>query len=165
MAARVREVVPAESAWQALAIGAQKTKAFAWGRKIASPVVLLRLVLAYCLGKWGLRSTTAWDPHDPGYWEPPIVKTVAVRDEGVAELLDAVERHRTHLETTGERRAREVARARASFVSLLRERLLAGALERLAAEQGRLDDIAARIADREADPFALADELAARLQA
>ena len=112
-----------------------------------------------------MRSTTAWDPHDAGYWEPPIVKTVAVRDEGVAELLAAVERHRTHLEATGERRAREVARARASFVSLLRERLLAGALERLAAEQGRLDDIAARIADREADPFALADELAARLRA
>lgn len=45
---------------EALVIGARKTKAFAWGRKIASPVVLLRLVLAYCLGKWGLRSTTAW---------------------------------------------------------------------------------------------------------
>jgi hypothetical protein len=45
---------------EALVIGARKTKAFAWGRKIASPVVLLRLVLAYCLGNWGLRSTTAW---------------------------------------------------------------------------------------------------------
>ncbi len=112
-----------------------------------------------------MRSTSAWDPHDPGYWEPPIVKTVAVRDEGVGELLAAIERHRTHLDTTGERRAREVARARASFLALLRERLLAGALDRLAAEQGRLDDIAARIADRQADPFGLADELAARLRA
>jgi hypothetical protein len=45
---------------EALAIGAWNTKAFAWGRKIPNPVVLLRLVLAYCLGKWGLRSTTAW---------------------------------------------------------------------------------------------------------
>src|ERR1700722_7631845 len=45
---------------EALGIGARKTKAFAWGRKIARPVVLLRLVLAYCLGEWGLRSTTAW---------------------------------------------------------------------------------------------------------
>ena len=45
---------------EALAIGARKTKAFAWGRKIPTPVVLLRLVLADCLGDWGLRSATTW---------------------------------------------------------------------------------------------------------
>ena len=44
----------------ALAASARRTKAFAWGRKIPTPTVLLRLVLAYCLGEWGLRSTTAW---------------------------------------------------------------------------------------------------------
>jgi hypothetical protein len=43
-----------------LAAGARETKAFAWGRKVASPVVLLRLVLGYCLGEWGLRSAAAW---------------------------------------------------------------------------------------------------------
>jgi len=41
-------------------MGARNTKAFAWGRKIPSPIVLLRLVLAYCLGKCSLRSTTTW---------------------------------------------------------------------------------------------------------
>jgi GTPase len=110
-----------------------------------------------------MRATEAWDPHDPAWWEPPIVKTVAVRDEGVAELVEAIDRHRAHLDRTGQRRDREVARARASFIALLRERLLAGALARLAAEQGQLDEIASRIADRAADPFALADDLAARL--
>ena len=112
-----------------------------------------------------MRSSEAWSPDDPAYWEPPIVKTVAIRDEGVGDLAEAVERHRVHLEATGQRHDRDVARARAGFLALLRERLLAGALDRLAAEQGRLDDIAARIAARQADPFALADELAARLRA
>ena len=112
-----------------------------------------------------MRSTEAWSPDDPAYWEPPIVKTVAVRDEGVADLAQAVERHREHLERTGLRKDREVARARAGFLALLRERLLAGALDRLAAEQGQLDEIAARIAARSADPFDLVDELAARLRA
>ena len=41
-------------------MGARNTKAFAWGRKIPGPIVLLRLVLAYCLGKCSLRSTTTW---------------------------------------------------------------------------------------------------------
>ncbi len=112
-----------------------------------------------------MRITEAWSPDDPAFWEPPIVKTVAVRDEGVGDLAEEVERHRAHLEATGLRRDREVARSRAMFLGLLRERLLSGALDRLAAEQGHLDDIAARIAAHQADPFELADELAARLRA
>ncbi len=104
-----------------------------------------------------------WSPEDPRFWEPPVVKTVATRGDGVADLAEAVERHRAHLESTGMRRERDAARARSAFVALLRERLLAGALERLAGEKGHLDEIAARIAAREADPYALVDELAARL--
>jgi LAO/AO transport system kinase len=106
-----------------------------------------------------------WAPDDPRFWEPPVVKTVATRDSGVEELVAAVERHRAHLDATGMRRERDAARARAAFVALLRERLLAGALQQLADEQGNLDAIAARIAAREADPYALVDELAARLHA
>lgn len=107
--------------------------------------------------------TAEGDPHEPGWWEPPIVKTVATRDEGVLELAEAVERHRAHLERTGERKLREVARARATFLALLRDRLMQGALDRLAEREGHLDDLAARIADRSADPYELADELAGRL--
>jgi LAO/AO transport system kinase len=104
-------------------------------------------------------------PPGPGDWEPPIVRTVALKDEGTDDLLAAIERHRAHLEASGQRGAREAARARAGFVTLLRERLLAGALDRLEAEMGELDAVAARIAAREADPYALADELAGRLRA
>lgn len=43
-----------------LAISARDTKAFARARVIASAVDLLRMVLAYCLGESGLRSTAAW---------------------------------------------------------------------------------------------------------
>jgi LAO/AO transport system kinase len=102
-------------------------------------------------------------PAPPDDWEPPIVPTVAVKGDGVADLAAAIDAHRAHLEATGQRRVREVARARASFVAVLRERLLAEALARLEAEMGRLDAVAARIAAREADPYELAEELAARL--
>jgi LAO/AO transport system kinase len=104
-----------------------------------------------------------WSPEDARFWEPPVVKTVATRGDGVADLAGAVERHRAHLDSTGMRRERDAARARGAFVAMLRERLLAGALARLAGEKGHLDEIAARIAAREADPYALVDELAARL--
>jgi len=40
--------------------GARATKAFVRPREIKNAVDLLRLVLAYCLGKRGLRLTAAW---------------------------------------------------------------------------------------------------------
>jgi len=43
-----------------LGITARETKAFLRPREITNAVDLLRLVLAYCLGEWGLRSTAAW---------------------------------------------------------------------------------------------------------
>ncbi len=104
-------------------------------------------------------------PEPSAGWEPPIVRTVAVRDEGVADLVAAIETHRRLLESTGGWRLREVARARAAFLAVLRERLLAGALARLEDERGHLDEVAELIAARQADPYALAEELAARLRA
>ena len=44
----------------ALGRSARETKAFLRARAIATAVDLLRLILAYCLGERGLRSTAAW---------------------------------------------------------------------------------------------------------
>src|ERR1700726_1098370 len=43
-----------------LDVSAGATKACAWGRKVGNPVALLRLMVAFCLGEWGLRSTATW---------------------------------------------------------------------------------------------------------
>ncbi|MGO8969916.1 MAG: methylmalonyl Co-A mutase-associated GTPase MeaB [Myxococcaceae bacterium] len=96
-------------------------------------------------------------------WEPPILKAVASRDEGVKEVLAAVERHRSFLDETGQRLARERARAKMQFVALLRERLLREALGRLERERGRLEEVAAAIVAHQADPYALAEQLARQL--
>jgi hypothetical protein len=45
---------------EALSITARETKAFLRPREITNAVDLLRLILAYCLGERGLRSTAAW---------------------------------------------------------------------------------------------------------
>lgn len=99
----------------------------------------------------------------PEEWEPPILKVVAAKDEGVPGLLAAVETHHGWLDATGQRLKKEEARAGMQFVSLLRERLLRNALDTLAREQGRLDEVSRRIAQRSEDPYALAEEIAARL--
>jgi IS4 transposase len=44
----------------ALALSARETKAFVRARVVETAVDLLRMILAYCLGERGLRSTAAW---------------------------------------------------------------------------------------------------------
>ena len=60
-------------------------------------------------------------------WRPPIVRTVAARDEGIAELWRAVATHRTHLQDSGELAERREERARHELESavamLLRSRI------------------------------------------
>ena len=96
-------------------------------------------------------------------WEPPILKVIAARNQGLDPVMEAVAGHRAFLERTGQRAERERARARMQFLALLRSRLLQSALDRLEAEKGRLDEVALSIARREADPYALAETLARQL--
>jgi len=111
----------------------------------------------------GENPTQALPPTGPREFEPPILKAVASRDQGVKELLVAIEQHRSFLDETGQRVVRERARARMQFVALLRERLLREALGRLERERGRLEEVAAAIVEHRADPYALAEELAQQL--
>ena len=104
-------------------------------------------------------------PPPPTEWEPLIQKVIAARDTGITELAEAIDKHHAHLERTGQKGEKERARAQMQFVALLRERLLRNALDRLAKAEGGLDDVSARIAGRQADPYALAAELAKQLEA
>ena len=72
-----------------------------------------------------------------GAWLPPIIKTVAVRGEGVAQLRDWIEIHAAHLVATGQREKRDFARAAATLSHILRDELMAALLARLPA--GHLD--------------------------
>ena len=97
----------------------------------------------------------------PGDWRPPIVKTVASRDEGLDDVMAALDKHRGWLEETGRLRERRHRRAvdevETIALTALRERM--GDLRR-----GRtLDELADRVVDRELDPYAAADALLAGL--
>lgn len=99
-------------------------------------------------------------PAGPVEWEPPIQKVISAKGTGVDELVAAIASHQKHLVDTGEKAKREQTRALTQFLTLLRDRLLRAGLERLERERGNLTDVAQRIAERKADPYVLADELA-----
>ena len=98
---------------------------------------------------------------DAGH-EIAIVKCVASRNEGVAEVWSAIEAHYRFLKSGPGLLQRETRRAKNELVEVLRDRLLKVAVEKLTQEGAHLDDLALRIARRETDPYSVADE-AARL--
>jgi LAO/AO transport system kinase len=59
-----------------------------------------------------------------GAWVPPIVKTVASRGDGIAELVEAVERHRAHLVDSGELERRNRERVRIRVETHLKEQFM-----------------------------------------
>jgi LAO/AO transport system kinase len=95
-----------------------------------------------------------------GDWRPPVVRTVAMRGEGIDDLVEAIDKHQAWLESSGELRQRRVRRAahevEAIAVATIRARM--GDSEPGSAS---LDDLAESVVDGRLDPYAAADRLVA----
>ena len=89
-----------------------------------------------------------------GDWIPPIVKTVAAKDEGVDRVLAEIERHREHLESSGEMERRRRSHLRLRVETILKERVVAAADRVLG-----LDREVTRGYDDKSDPYQVADRL------
>ena len=55
-------------------------------------------------------------------WQPPVVKTVAARNEGIDELVDALEKHRAWMDEHGELALRRQRRAAQEIESIALDR-------------------------------------------
>ena len=89
--------------------------------------------------------------------KPEIIKTVATKGEGMAELADAVVAHREWLVAEGQEAVRRQSNARHQLLATAQAILL----ERIATrtEERSLDDLIRRVAAREIDPHTAAEEL------
>ena len=93
----------------------------------------------------------------PGEWRPLVVRAVAVKNEGIDDVVAAIDKHRAWLESAGRLQARREARAAAEVEAIalgtLRARL--GSLR----EGTALSALATRVAAGTLDPYAAADDL------
>lgn len=86
-------------------------------------------------------------------WIPPVVLTTATDGTGLGDLVGAIQRHRTYLVESGERshrRRRASARQLSAAVRLEAE---------TASETGDVDDLVAKVANRQLDPWSAAVRL------
>jgi LAO/AO transport system kinase len=90
-------------------------------------------------------------------WRPPVVETDATSGEGVAELWEAIARHRGHLLDSGLLEARRAERLDQELRRMLVARLLER-LEPLVSGEGFAEAVRG-LAEGRLDPYEAADRL------
>jgi LAO/AO transport system kinase len=97
----------------------------------------------------------------PEQWTPPVLRVIAAQNEGVDEVLDALDRHVRYLEASGELRARRRVRLRERVMEVV-EQQLRHRLWRDAGTVAWVDNQLDALEAGTAVPFAVADALRAR---
>jgi len=94
-------------------------------------------------------------------WTRPLLRTIAAREEGAPELVQALAAHRAHLEASGGLALVERKRARRPFLERVREHVASG-LETALASGPEARALLAEVERREIDPYTAADRWLAR---
>jgi LAO/AO transport system kinase len=96
-----------------------------------------------------------------GSRRPPILKTIAMKGEGLDKVADAVDQHRKWLDETGELARHRESNARHQVLATARAILL----QRIQAStpDAELQALVRRVAERALDPHTAAEELAAHV--
>jgi LAO/AO transport system kinase len=94
-------------------------------------------------------------------WVIPIVKTSAMKNEGITEVVDAMQRHREYLNTSGMLMQRAQRQVRSELQALILHTVMNTLKAKISEEEWNMlvDDIT----KRERDPYSVADELEARI--
>lgn len=91
-------------------------------------------------------------------WTPPVLKTVATKGEGMAQLLETIDRHREYLSANGlfnDNRKKNIKR---QLINLLDEKLRKKYIEPLL-NSGKLEEVLEEIYRFNKDPYSAADRL------
>lgn len=93
---------------------------------------------------------------DEGEWFPPVVQTVAQKDDGVTALVEQIEEHRGFLNNSGAREIFETNRCRIRFLEMLREGLFEEVCNRYLSD-ATLEENVKKMASRSQNPYSLVE--------
>jgi len=95
------------------------------------------------------------------YWRIPVLKTSAIKDQGISQLVDAIEQHRQYLLQSGMLAHRAQRQVRSEVEALVVHAVINALKNEVTADEWRkmLEDITARVRD----PYSVANELQKRI--
>ncbi len=94
-------------------------------------------------------------------WHPPVIKTIATDGSGVDLLVEAISKHREHLERSGGLSERVRHQTRAFLLDLLKDEMVKQTVERAGGEE-EFESYVEAVARRRLDPYSAVDELISR---
>jgi LAO/AO transport system kinase len=109
----------------------------------------------------GAAPVSTGDAPPPERWTPPILKCVATRGEGIAELVKGLAAHRRWVEETEAGRARRRLRLAEEVREGLREALIEAAVSALGEQ---IDEAVRAVGAREVDPYLATERLIAQFR-
>ena len=95
---------------------------------------------------------------DPKAWTPPVLSAVATKQEGIAEIVAALDRHFAYLQQSGTLRARRRERLRERVMDVV-ERKVSDRLWKDSRTVAWLDEQLPSVEEGTATPFTVADKL------
>ncbi len=90
-------------------------------------------------------------------WMPPLIMAVAAKDQGGADIVDALDAHLVHLQTTGAFTRQLAVRDHHQFVTLAREQIVGHLL-------AMADGLSEDVRTRRLDPYSAAAALIAKVE-
>ena len=103
-----------------------------------------------------LRTMISLGDRRPGDWKPPVLSLVAITEEGIPALMQALEAFRSDAESSGRWQQRRLAQARRQVESLLLARLR----QHYTLERGsQIERLARAVRDGQLDVYSAAEEL------
>ena len=95
------------------------------------------------------------------YWRIPVLKTAAIKNQGITQLVDAMQEHRTYLAESGMLAQRAQRQVRSEVQALLAHALMNALQQSVSEDEWRkfIEDITTR----ERDPYSVANELQERI--
>lgn len=91
-------------------------------------------------------------------WTPPVLRAVAVKEEGIDDLIAALDRHFAYLEESGQLRARRRERMRERVMDVV-EHKIRGRLWKDTGTMSWLEQQLPSVEEGRATPFSVADQL------
>lgn len=102
-----------------------------------------------------LISMVGLNPHDEHSWMIPVQKTEAVRDIGVAELMEQVQKHQEYLTKSGQRKSKARQFLQEEVADILNERLSHSVTAAFQTASGK--EVLEDLLERKIDPYKAAD--------
>ncbi|UCG19802.1 MAG: methylmalonyl Co-A mutase-associated GTPase MeaB [Deltaproteobacteria bacterium] len=91
-------------------------------------------------------------------WQAPVLKTIAVENQGTESLVEAIERHRSFLRESGKLRKNRREKTRQETLALLKDEISRNVLEKVLGN-GRFDALIDDIVAHKKDPYTSVQEI------